>query len=123
MPCGVPEAGRQVAEGEVVAPGDDVEGHAERSVATADDGGRVGIDALAQPRAELIHVARGGDVQVGIERAAGKPHRAPDMVTPRAAGRLVEEDGGARRHYGRAARISAACSSLPVRKYTVSSLT
>jgi hypothetical protein len=33
-------------------------------------------------------------VEVCVERAAGKLHRAPDMVGPRAAGSLVEEDGG-----------------------------
>ncbi len=113
---GVAEAGRQVAQGEPLAAGRHVVRDAERSVATGDHRRPVTVDPLGQPGGDLVDVAAGDDVEIGVERAAGKIHRAPDVVGPGAASPLVEEDGRARAHYGRAARISATCSSLPVRK-------
>ena len=113
---GVAEAGGHVAEGESLAAGCHVVRDAERSVATGDHRRPVIVDPLGQPGGDLLDVAAGDDVEVGVERAAGKVHRAPDVVGPGAASPLVEEDGRAGTHYGRAARISATCSSLPVRK-------
>ncbi len=112
----VAESRREIAEGEPLPTGGDVVGHAQRAVATGDDRRSVSVDPLGQPGRQLRHVSGGGDVQVGVERAAGKRHRAPDGVAPCAAGPLVEEDGRAGTHYGSAARISATCSSVPVRK-------
>jgi hypothetical protein len=60
-------------------------------------------------------------MQVSPERAACEVDCQADAIAVCAAGALVEEDGSGAR-YGRASRISAACDSLPVRKYSVSSL-
>ena len=117
----VAEAGRQVAERHPGAAGGHVVGDPQRAVAAGDDGRLVAVDPLAEPGGQLVDVAGGRDVQVGVERMTGELDRASDGIGPCAAGPLVEEDGSARGHYGSAARISATCSSDPVRKYSVSS--
>ena len=61
-------------------------------------------------------------MEVRIQRAPNEFDRAMDAIGARAAGPLVEEYGGARGGYGRTSSTSAACSSVPVRKYRVSSL-
>ena len=94
----VSESGRQIAEGQPLTTGGNVVRDAKRAVAAGDHGRAVAVDALGEPGGELRHVTGGGDVQVGVERAAGKLHRAPDGVGPCAAGPLVEEDGRARAH-------------------------
>lgn len=110
----VAESGGNVAEGQPATRRCDTECRAQGSVAAGDDCRVISRDTLTEPRRELINVAGRGDVQVGIQRAASQLNRAPNPIASRAAGSLVEEDGGADGRYGSAARISAACSSVPV---------
>lgn len=60
-------------------------------------------------------------MEVRVERAADERDGAPDAGRVGAPGSPVQEDGGAVVGYGSASRISAACSSLPVIQYRVSS--
>jgi hypothetical protein len=55
-------------------------------------------------------------MKVRAQRVGREIDRAPDAIGSRAAGSLVEEDGGTSRAYGSASRISATSASLPVRK-------
>ena len=77
---------------------------------------------LPEPGIELRRLTSGGDVEIGIERGPSQLDRPLDALlrgSPRAA---VDEDRGAPARYGSASRTSAASSSDPVRKYSVSSL-
>jgi hypothetical protein len=65
---------------------------------------------------QLEGIAGGDDMQVSAQRLGREIDRAPDAIGARAAGSLVEEDGGTSRAYGSASRISATSASLPVRK-------
>jgi hypothetical protein len=107
---GIAEAGGQVAEGSTGV-GEDVEGDPERSVTAGDDDRVVRRDPPGQPLGQLGRVARRGDVEVGVERGPRTGNGASDAIGARAAGPLVEEDGGARGPYGSASSSCVARSS------------
>src|SRR5690606_37893629 len=95
--------------------------HPKRAIAAGDDRGVVPVDPARQPRRQLVAVARGDDVQIGVERAARKVDGLANAIGACAASPLVQADGRARPDYGSASRIAAAYATDPVRKGSVSS--
>lgn len=65
---------------------------------------------------QLERIARRDEVKVRAQRIGRELDRAPNAIASRAAGSLVQEDGGAAAGYGSASRISATSASEPVRK-------
>lgn len=116
MRGGVAEAGGDVAQHQVGTWSGDVVRDAQRAVAAGDDRGGVTLDVRPEPVPQLEGIAGGDDMQVSAQRLGREIDRAPDAIGARAAGSLVEEDGGTSRAYGSASRISATSASLPVRK-------
>jgi hypothetical protein len=107
--CGrVAEPSRDIAQGHVVPIGDRVVGDPQRAVSPDDHHRPIRVQPLVEKGSELVAVAGGRDMQVGIERAARERDRRSDALGVRRPGPLVDEDRGRCVFQGRPLMISAA---------------
>ena len=116
MRRGVAEPRRDVAHGRSVRAGRHVVRHTQRAVAAHHDHGAILAEPLGQKGLEVYRIPGVGDVEIGVQRVPCQVDGAPNVISARGASPLVQEDGRARAYYGRAPRISAAWSSVPVTK-------